>query len=93
MQISGYSFNVGNFDFDMTHDQALNLFKYLDGNRVFGIETIYVKNDKHNDINFSIRTNICLDGETTFLDLDLIELKDLYYILKKLFETEKVSRG
>lgn len=86
MSISGYSFNVGNLDFDISHNQALRLYNYLESTRMFGIDMNAIKIDTDTDINFSIRTNICLDDETSFLDLDLIELKELYYLLHKLFK-------
>lgn len=86
-KITGYNFQFNDLGFDLTHEDAKKIYNYLKSNEMFGINTIYIKTDLSDSSNISINVGIEIDGQT--LGLSLIELKELYYLLKDLFKEEK----
>jgi hypothetical protein len=83
-KITGYDFQFGDLGFHLIHEDAKKIYNYLDSTNMFGIDTI--KTDTSNSSNIIFNVGIEIDGQT--LGLELIELKDLYYVLKDLFKKE-----
>jgi len=86
MSLVAYKFQIGKNNFELSHKNAKELYNYLNNNDIFGVKPSYTRNNY-----ITIQTKITIpnnDEEPTIitLDLDIIELKELYYTIKPIFE-------
>jgi len=84
MSLVGYKFQIGKNNFELSHNNVKDLYYYFTNKCIFGVNTIHTSNDP-----ISIQTKTTIpngNGEPTILDLNIIELKELYYTIKPIFE-------
>lgn len=81
-KITGYNFNFGDLDFDLSHDEAMEIYDYLCSNKIFGVDTVHRKSEKIDIYTKFIYPN----KEDRGIELSIVELKELFYLLKRLFK-------